>query len=515
MQRTAMTNRAHRAPALIEPLEPRIALSIAPADVALASPDESGAQCIWELVDDSWRQVRLADIPGAPDGIDEAIAWIDPDDGQTFAAGISGDGLLLFTRNEEGIWGVRNIQESIGGADWIMQGLHYLQGADGAFHLVGLSGSGHLLRYTLANGSDRWTFTDITRRDLEANGEPTPQLVGDISVYATAWGGLNVIGLDGSGRVWGTWWAPGMPHWACTDLSAATGTDVRLSGGLTTYVTSWHNVTIAGVDSSGDLRAIWWVPEFSGTWAQTNMSDEFGGGAFETGNVMSFMSAWGGLNIGGVDEASGEVFVFWWAPGMTSWGLVSLHELVGVESGDIGQVTSIDGISGRDGSLNVIATVDDEGDLALVRAHWTVESNQWQGEDISAVAIRGEELWGVEDGYGYDYSYSYDHLYEDSFDSYMQDQLLAQQIEQYFAAMYAAYATYYAGSYTGDWFDDSFWFDRGYQGEYEAPDDDDGYGYSGDVSFANSYQASSSISSGSLLSQMSYNSYFNMTDSPR
>jgi len=74
-----------------------------------------------------------------------------------------------------------------------------------------------------------------------------------ISSFVTPWGGLNVAGLDSGGNVVAYWWAPGLTDWRIADLSSLI-TDVDRPGGAIRGFTSAGGViNLVGADNDGDV----------------------------------------------------------------------------------------------------------------------------------------------------------------------------------------------------------------------------------------------------------------------
>lgn len=341
---------------------------------------------LWELGDDGyWRQVDLDGISGAPAGLDDVVTWIDSTTRTTYAAAISGaSGVLVFSKGETGVWSVQELTPNVPGSEDITSQLQVMEDINGTVYIIGVSADGDIVAYINPDSSNVWTFKNITQEDLAPNNEFVPAFQGELVSYDTGWGGLNLAGLDTQGNVWSVWWAPGLPFWQTDNLTQITQSTVSFVGGLTVYLTPWLGINIAGVDAQGDISAVWWVPEFGGEWRQTNLTDAFGGPALTPQSVTSYTSPWGGLNIVGFDQATGEVKVYWWAPGLTDWNITSLSQTVGTGAAD--PVTDLEGIVGSDGSFNIMGFTQ-SGEL--INYFWKpgYEGN-WFADNVSDDAIR-------------------------------------------------------------------------------------------------------------------------------
>lgn len=346
------------------------------AVASYASRDDSGRPRIFELGDDRyWRDVDLS--PFGPDSVNDLTSWVDEDDGRTFACAADDDDTTYYKREDDGSWSGHSLTALVPGSTPIVSQIEVMEDNSGSVHVMGLNASGQVVAFTLASGSTQWAFRNITLEDLASNSQDLPQFVGDLISYDTSWEGLNLAGIDASGDIWSIWWAPGEDHWNSSNLSRITGADaVNFVGGLTAYLTSWGGINLAGVDDSGDVRVVWWVP--GAAWDLANMTDNFGGPQLTPSSVSSYRSSWDGLNIVGFDQNTGQVQVYWWAPGMDSWNVSSLSSAVGDDA--IDPSTNLRGIAGADDSLNVIGR-SSSGEI--VRYYWEPEfEGDWLVENL-------------------------------------------------------------------------------------------------------------------------------------
>lgn len=357
-------------------------------DAVFTIPGEGsfGRPLVFELgTDDVWEVVDLIREAGGPTIIGKVVSWIDPKDGRAYAAGMSSAGLILYSEPATGNWTYRNLStEAFGQA--IMSGLQVMITPDNLVNLTGLNASGQLLRYyqrTTPAGS--WAYTNIATTDLTTQGLATPAFVGPLVSYATSWGGLNVAGLDVNGRIWSVWWAPGQARWTVTDLSAASGA-APIAGNLAVYLTPWNGINLAGTNTAGELRVTWWVPGFAGAWRQTNLTAETGGALLRPESITSYVSEWGGLNVAGLDATTGEVKVYWWTPERTQigWAVTSISTSLAPGTTRIID-DDIRGLAAPDRSLNIFGYAQDG---SLLRYYWEPGfGGTWQAQNLSEIAV--------------------------------------------------------------------------------------------------------------------------------
>ena len=209
-----------------------------------------------------------------------------------------------------------------------------------------------------------------------------PGLTGDLTSYQPSWGSIHIAGLDARGHAINYWWAPAEPYWHHSDLTGAFA-GPALAGGLTGYVSGWDGLNLAGLDADGNVIVYWWAPGIEeinggdpGKWLVNNMTTQFGGPQF-TGQLDAYVTPWGGLNVAGTTEA-GEVWTYWWAPGMDGWEVSNLSVIGGLDAAlEPGvEVT----VSPHDGGINIFGRSAD-GHLHMLR--WKPES-VWTATDVTA-----------------------------------------------------------------------------------------------------------------------------------
>ncbi|MBC7773524.1 MAG: PPC domain-containing protein, partial [Pyrinomonadaceae bacterium] len=332
----------------------------------------------------SWRAVDLGASTGSPTITSNVVTWVDIKDGRTYVAANSVAGLLLFT-NTAGQWTLRNLSTEIAGSGVISTEISTFTETSGIVNLTGLNAQGHLLLFkqTGAGGEGAyvWSFANITTRDLNPQGQVMPPFIGNrVTAYVTSWNGLNIAGLTAAGEIHTVWWAPGLQFWQTTNLSAVTGAG-QLSGGLTVYLTPWGGINLAGINNEGKVSVTWWVPGFAGEWRNNNLTNETGGPTLDPGSITSYITAWGALNIAGLD-GQGKVVIYWWVPGFQLWSITSISEQVPGSKLPVGRLTGVSG-SGFDGTLNILGTASD-GDVVR---YWWRPGGVWQQDDLSQIAV--------------------------------------------------------------------------------------------------------------------------------
>lgn len=339
----------------------------------VSAVNRAGEVIVFRFDGAAWSAEDLSPQTGAT--ATDTVSWTDPATGRASVAATTAGGVILLTVDEAGAWTGRNLTATIPGAAPIERGLAHFISIDDQVHLAGLNADGDVVIYIQSAGD--WTYTNLYETFLRPAGLPTPAFSTRLNAYVTSWNGLNLSGLDESGNIWSVWTAPGLGGWSASDLSAITGAP-KLVGALTTYVTNWGGINILGVDENGDTSVTWWVPEFEGDWRQNNFTAEFGGAPLVPGSVTSYVTPWSGLNVAGLDR-DGRIVAYWWVPGLDHWNLA---EIPTSEDRWARPVDRIDSFAGDDGSLHVTGVARDGH---VLHAFWTPDQ-PWRIDDLTMAA---------------------------------------------------------------------------------------------------------------------------------
>lgn len=346
--------------------------------------DENGHVLVYQQ---GWTYEDLHAKTGAPLAIDDAVIWVDPKDGLTYVAAPSADGLILFIRNQAGLWSFSNLSLDTGATASPVRDLTQFTSVRQKIVLIaGLTAEGRIVAFqqTLQNvaGIPQFAFVDISQ-DLEDQGFTNPNLVG-LTSYVPRWDTWHLAGVDTEGRIQSIWINrnnPAFTKWRLDNLSAITGAPA-LAGQLTVTLTSWGGINLTGLDNSGSLLTTWWVPRFGGLWAVTNLTDRFDGPPLVGGNLSAYTTPWGGINYVGLDE-TGATRVYWWVPRFGGTWVVSPLLPSSTPTSDIptGALTSS---SSAAGTLNVYGLSTDGH---VLRMSWQPNAaNTWVIEDLTEIA---------------------------------------------------------------------------------------------------------------------------------
>jgi VCBS repeat-containing protein len=334
---------------------------------------QQGANGAWARIDLS--ALNLGTV------ITDAQVFVDAHNGNTYAAFVTNAGVILVYDNN-GTWTARNLTAELS-ATAIASDLITLATTDGLQLLAGKANNGDIIAYyqtgaTGNNGQPTWTAVNLYDR-LRNQSEPTPTYASPLTTYVTSWNGLNIAGLDAQGNIWTVWTGGGLEAWHSTNLSAITGAPA-LVGNVAAYTTSWGGINLAGVDTNGDLTVTWWVPGFEGNWLNVNMTTRFGGPDLQAGSITAYVTPWSALNITGLD-ADGEIIQYWWVPPPQpdQWNVTSLTD---------GLSPSIERYHGRltgfatpDARLNVVG----QSAAGHILRTWWSPTTTWALEDLTAL----------------------------------------------------------------------------------------------------------------------------------
>lgn len=257
-------------------------------------------------------------------------------------------------------------------------------------YLVATDENRHLWMFTGNLLTNTWTARNLT---VERN---FPGVTGDLTTYQPAWGSIHLGGVDAKGNAINYWFASGLPDWQFANLTRRINGPI-LVGGLTSYVTSWNGLNLAGVNASGDVIVYWWSPALGeGNWTFLNMTARFSLPKL-VGQIDAFVSAGGGLNIVGVDGA-GDLQQYWWKPGLTPepnrWRVRNLS----VESGGPTLEPGASGHVSPDGNIYIFAaTADDD----LIATRYNPTTTTWLSTNVTQTTSSSEvgfpiggSIWG-------------------------------------------------------------------------------------------------------------------------
>lgn len=248
----------------------------------------------------------------------------------------------------------------------------------------------HLWLFTGNTLNGVWTARNLT---VERN---FPGVTGDLTTYQPKWGSIHIGGVDAKGNAINYWFSAGLPDWQFANLTRRIS-GPTLVGGLTSYVTSWNGLNLAGVNSSGDVIVYWWSPALGeGNWTFLNMTTRFSLPKL-VGQIDAFVSAGGGLNIVGVD-GSGHLQQYWWKPGLSPepnrWRVRDLT----TESGGPTLRPGAQGFVSADGNIYVFATTAQDD---LIATRYRPTGAAWLSTNVTtATASRdvgfpiGGSIWG-------------------------------------------------------------------------------------------------------------------------
>lgn len=309
----------------------------------------------------------------------DPVSFVDPKDGLGYAAAATADGLLLY--RDDGAIDARNLSAETGVSANFTQVVPVV-GTDRLVRLVALADTGELFLFeqpgsAFPNGF-LWEARNLSLNDLVLSETGTPEFVGRLVGYTTSWNALHVAGLDGEGNIHAVWFANGLSEWRSDNISAITGADPFV-GGLTAFLTSWGAINLAGVDESGEVAVTWWLPSFGGAWRNDSISALVEAPpSLVPSTVTSYVTPWSGLNIAGLDS-DGSVLVFWWTPQTNAWVASNLSEEV--EGGVTFAEGPLSAVSGSDATIYIFGT-DDEGDVQT----FAFGDNVWQAINLSQTA---------------------------------------------------------------------------------------------------------------------------------
>lgn len=337
----------------------------------------------------TWTGSDLQAKTNSPQITGEVVTWVDSKDNRNYAAAMTTAGLCLFTNTSGSIWTYRNLNTEVTGASMITGNLTVFTTTDNKVHIAGTSGSGDLIDWgqigASTGGNYQWIATN-RGAELRAQGLSMPQFSGRITSFVTPWNALNVVGLDANGQIQAVWWHQSLNtggRWTTNNLSAEYGAPT-LTGGLTVWQTSWNAINIAGTDTNGKLSATWWVPNINnGNWQTNNLTDDYNGPLLQASSMTSWVTSWGAMNVAG-RESDGTIGVYWWVPGHNNnqWQVEHFREEVPGATLTVGPVSGVTSLAGTV-TMSILST-SATGDI--LRLWWNSATNTWAEQNLTQMA---------------------------------------------------------------------------------------------------------------------------------
>lgn len=286
-----------------------------------------------------WTAQRLRDYTSAPAVTGDPVVWADPNDGLVYVAAPSAEGFILLRRTNDGAWSYRNLstEYSVSGTASPQGVLTFFVSRPGSGNplvtVAGLTDAGQIVAFqqsTAAGANEAsWTFRNISA-DLNSQGMTTPVFT-QMTSYVTSWNQWTLAGLDPAGNVQGVWVnVASFTTWRVDNLSAITGAD-PLTGELDVTLTTWGGIRFSGADSSGNLVGTWWNPGLgAGNWKQTNMTAQVVGLApgLTSGQLTAWFATGNRISYAGY-SSGGDVISYFWQPGDGGvWSVANLTDFV-------------------------------------------------------------------------------------------------------------------------------------------------------------------------------------------
>ena len=196
-----------------------------------------------------WIAQRIRDYTPAPAVTSDPVVWTDPHDGLVYVAAPSAEGFILHRRAADGTWTFRNLSTefSVSNADSPQGVLTFFvsrpRTGDALVSVAGITGSGEIVAFqqstaASSNAEAAWTFYNITDDLNSQTGMTTPAFT-QMTSYVTSWNQWTLAGLDANGNVQGVWVnVAQFTTWRVDNLSTITGAD-PLTGELDVPLTTW------------------------------------------------------------------------------------------------------------------------------------------------------------------------------------------------------------------------------------------------------------------------------------
>ncbi|HRJ49570.1 MAG: peptidylprolyl isomerase [Phycisphaeraceae bacterium] len=322
-----------------------------------------------------YRAVAGSQVSGAVNTQDQLIIT---------ALGLNGRGEAFTPKNQDE-WQYTNLTTATGSPTLRGNIEPFYDPKTGLRHAVAPSDSG-LILFT-QNTAGQWSFTNLTT--TIAGGQV---IEGEITVFTTTDGFVNIAGMSDAGhlvlfRQAGTAsnWAWEYHNISTQDLATRGLTTPSFTGRLTSYVTAWNGLNVVGLDADGRIQAVWWAPGIDqNLWTATNLSEVVGAPRF-VGGLTVYLTSWYATNIVGITQ-QGHVSVTWWLPEFGgNWRTDNLTTLF---NGSLLVGNTISSFVTPWGATN-IAGLDSTGKLWVYWWAPGIGDNAWVITDMSSAVPQG------------------------------------------------------------------------------------------------------------------------------
>src|SRR5262249_10911894 len=138
--------------------------------------------------------------------------------------------------------------QALQGATQIVDHATVFATLDRRVHLAGTDASGDLVIYfqQSADIPTQFTYDNLTTAHIEEYGDTFVPVASNLVALVAPWGASHLFYLDQRGAVISVWIAPGMEHWVSTNISNSLqqghiddNPGLRLGGQITAYATPW------------------------------------------------------------------------------------------------------------------------------------------------------------------------------------------------------------------------------------------------------------------------------------
>jgi uncharacterized protein YkwD len=315
-------------------------------------------------------------------GPSASVAPTADNDGRMSVATINEDGdPVVFQRETRyGQWNLIDLRSRTGSPAITGAMETWVDPQDGLTYAAGLASTGLILYRQAADGS--WSY-----RNLNTELPSAGFIVDQLEVMISPTGQVNLTGLDDGGDLIrfyqnGTLNGQGEYGWNATDL----GEHLRdrgqampaFEGELVSYSTSWGALNVVGLDAGGAIWTVWWAPGQPG-WNANDLSTLYGAEPI-VGGLTVFLTSWKGMNIAGIDSA-GHLQVTWWVPSFKGKGWAH-NDLTADFDGPLLEPSSVSSfVSSWDG-MNVAGLDQTTGE---VQVYWWSPARKGIGWGLSSL----------------------------------------------------------------------------------------------------------------------------------
>lgn len=290
---------------------------------------------------------------------------------------------VVYELGLDNVWRSTDLLTRAGGPAITGSPVTWVDLKDNRLYAAGTSTLGLILYTQALDGT--WSFRNLS---TEITGAGI--ITGNVQYMSSPDKQVNLTGLNDQSQLLrfyqnGATSANGAYTWSfvnvsTNDLAPQNQATPPFVGNLTSYSTTWGALNVVGLDSTGNVWSVWWAPGLT-LWRADNLTNSIGATPL-SGGLTIFQTSWSAINIAGIDS-TGEVVVTWWLPSFGgTWRRDSISDAVNGGTSTRFRANSLSSYVTSWGAQNIVGIDDTTGDTRTF--WWSPTSNVWNDSSLTA-----------------------------------------------------------------------------------------------------------------------------------